>query len=413
MELLLESNKKFLERRENVMKKYVRVTFPFLIVLGIFMGIWSIYAYFEDSVTVTNHIKTGDVNIGISEYEMKNGREVSYKNPKVILPGDVISKIPRITNYAEPCWIRAKVTFENDMLEVEGFSGEHIQGISDKWVLRGNYYYYTDVLNYNESVDLFQAIMVPDTWTEAHNGQKMTVQIHTDAIQAANFTPDFTAMSPWGNEEIEICVHEENGTAACIKEEMELKVEFNGQAHRLLAVPDNFFHNIKRAMPGDVYQDEILLSNTTSAEAELFFKTEVTGQTSEQIDLLEQIELKISMGQKILFEGNLYSKALEKEISLGIYRPEENGKLSFEISVPKELTNEYALRDANVNWIFSVYEEDDDLEEKSNSGNIVQKNSVKTGDSSPIVLFIILAAVACTVVVVIIFWKKKVKKHEK
>lgn len=27
------------------------------------------YAYYQDSVTVTNHIGTGDVNIGIQEYE--------------------------------------------------------------------------------------------------------------------------------------------------------------------------------------------------------------------------------------------------------------------------------------------------------------------------------------------------------
>ena len=27
------------------------------------------YAYYQDSVTVTNHISTGDVNIGIQEYE--------------------------------------------------------------------------------------------------------------------------------------------------------------------------------------------------------------------------------------------------------------------------------------------------------------------------------------------------------
>lgn len=394
------------------MKKYLRSTFPFLIVLGILMGVWNIRAYFEDSVTVTNYIKTGDVNIGISEYEIKNGREVSYENSKIIFPGDIISKIPRITNYAEPCWIRAKVTFENEMMELEGFSKEHILGISDKWVLRGDYYYYTDVLNYNESVDLFQAIMVPTTWTEAHNGQKMKVQVQADAIQAVNFTPDFTAMSPWGNEEIEICIHEENGTAACIKEEMELKVEFNGQAHRLLAVPGNFFHNIKRAMPGDVYQDEILLSNTTDTEAEIFFRTEVAAQTSEQINLLEQIELKISMEQKVLYDGNLYSEKLEKEISLGIYQPGESGKLSFEIYVPKELKNDFALRDANVKWIFSVYEDDKDVEE-SDSDYSVQKKSVKTGDSTPIALLMILAAVACAVAVVVICWKKKVKKHEK
>ena len=33
------------------------------------------YAYYQDSVTVTNHISTGDVNIGIQEYEKDGDTE--------------------------------------------------------------------------------------------------------------------------------------------------------------------------------------------------------------------------------------------------------------------------------------------------------------------------------------------------
>lgn len=395
------------------MKKYVKRTFPFVILLGLLIGGWNIYAYFEDSITVTNYIKTGDVNIGIQEYEIKNGREVLYENSKTIFPGDIISKIPRITNYAEPCWIRAKVSFENDKSEQDGFSSKNLLGISDNWVLKGEYYYYTEILDYNESIDVFKGVMVPTEWTREHDGQNLSIEVLAEAIQAANFTPDFTAMSPWGNEEIEMCVHEENGTAACIKEEMMLKVEFNGQAHKLLAVPDNFFHNIRRAMPGDFYQDEILLSNTTNTEAELFFKTEATDLTAEQVDLLEKINLKILMDQKVLYEGNLYSEKLKDEISLGIYKPEETGILSFEIKIPKELNNDYALRNANINWIFSVYEENADLEENVISESGLPKKSVKTGDSSPITLLVIIAILAGGICGVGVYWKKKVKNHEK
>lgn len=395
------------------MKKYVKRTFPFVILLGLLIGGWNIYAYFEDSITVTNYIKTGDVNIGIQEYEIKNGREVLYENSKTIFPGDIISKIPRITNYAEPCWIRAKVSFENDKSEQDGFSSKNLLGISDNWVLKGEYYYYTEILDYNESIDVFKEVMVPTEWTREHDGQNLSIEVLAEAIQAENFTPDFTAMSPWGNEEIEMCVHEENGTAACIKEEMVLKVEFNGQAHKLLAVPDNFFHNIRRAMPGDFYQDEILLSNTTNTEAEIFLKTEATDLTAEQVDLLEKINLKILMDQKVLYEGNLYSEKLKDEISLGIYKPEETGILSFEIKIPKELNNDYALRNANINWIFSVYEENADLEENVTSESGLPKKSVKTGDSSPITLLVIIAILAGGICGVGVYWKKKVKNHEK
>ena len=34
----------------------------------------------------------GDVNIGLAEYEKKGSTEVAYRNPKVLLPGEVFSK---------------------------------------------------------------------------------------------------------------------------------------------------------------------------------------------------------------------------------------------------------------------------------------------------------------------------------
>ena len=61
------------------------------------------YAYYQDSVTVSNHISTGDVNIGIQEYEKDGDSEKSYQGPAdgIVLPSQTVSKIPRITNYAE------------------------------------------------------------------------------------------------------------------------------------------------------------------------------------------------------------------------------------------------------------------------------------------------------------------------
>ena len=57
---------------------------------------YRVYAAFSDSISVENTIFTGDVQIGIKEYEIRNGKEILYSNPKEILPGDQISKIVRI-----------------------------------------------------------------------------------------------------------------------------------------------------------------------------------------------------------------------------------------------------------------------------------------------------------------------------
>ena len=58
-----------------------------------------------------NNLALGDVNISLKEYRRKNQREYPYQNPQIVLPGDTVSKIPRITNKAEPCWVRVWLGF--------------------------------------------------------------------------------------------------------------------------------------------------------------------------------------------------------------------------------------------------------------------------------------------------------------
>ena len=58
-------------------------------------------------------------------------------------------------------------------------------------------------------------------------------------------------------------------------------VEFNGKAHKLIAVPDDFFTNLESAMPGDILKDAVQIANTTDQEAELFFQTNTDGRSEE------------------------------------------------------------------------------------------------------------------------------------
>ena len=75
---------------------------------SLLMGISGTYAYYRSSVETINKIAVGDVNIGIWEYEEDGDGEKKYEGPEngIVLPSQVISKIPRITNYAEPWYVR-------------------------------------------------------------------------------------------------------------------------------------------------------------------------------------------------------------------------------------------------------------------------------------------------------------------
>lgn len=392
-------------------------------ILSLLAGAAGTYAYFSDVVTVKNRISLGDVNIGLKEYELRDGKEIPYENGKVVLPGDSISKIPRITNYGEPCWIRARLTFGNSGEGLEGLSDELLSGFSPDWVKLGEYYYYTKVVGRLETVTLFRSVKIPAGWTEEHAGQKLTVEVRADAIQSANFSPDFQDMSPWGNQEIQLCVHETNGEEIRREKNVELTVEFQGDAHKLVAVPDDFFANFDVAMPGDVLQDQVEISNTTAKTSEIFFHTGLICQREDRMDLLKKLGLSVRMDGRELYSGNLMALELAEEVSLGLFRSGQKGILDFTVTVPPELDNAYALRDTMVKWYFSVYETDTDpvpapeitdtpqadpeQEETSEVYYRRGEKAVWTGDETSIVKWLlILAASAALSAVIWIYWKR-------
>lgn len=358
----------------------------------------AVFASFQDSVSVKNHIALGDVNISLKEYKRRAQKEYAYQDPETVLPGDLISKVPRITNEASPCWIRVSFQFSGIETDALFLSEKDIRGMTADWVKRGEYFYYTKVLDQNDTVDVFTGIKIPEEWDSSYAQKTADLTVHAQAIQAANFTPDFEAMSPWGNEETEKCVHEKGGARTCKNEPLKLRVEFEKDAHRLLAVPGDFFHNFDTLMPGDTCKDSISLSNTTEHPAVLYFHTEQETLTEDQKELLEKMTLSIRMNGQPLYSGNLAGEALSEPTLLGEFASGEEGSMDFEITVPADLKNTYALRNAQVTWVFSLEEREEVQLQKAaleRKNPAVMPESVKTADESTPVqdLLLLLTAV--------------------
>ena len=243
------------------------------------------YAAFVDSIAIDSSIQMGLVNIDLKEYQedKSSGKLVDYVNgtanePKIVLPSEQISKIPKVTNKGEDCYLRASFTYSGATDELEGLSDDDLTGMTEDWEKIGDYWYYKNVLKKGESTDIFQGISVPADWTEAHASQELKVNVRAEAIQAKNFKPDYSAMSPWGNHTIELALTEDDGEVTEVQKNVKLSVEFNGDAHKLVAAPKNFFQNFGTMMPGDTFSDSVKLSNTTDKEAELFFRTDLKNQ---------------------------------------------------------------------------------------------------------------------------------------
>ena len=303
--------------------------------------------------------------------------------------------------------------FDKKREYIQARRDEELDGISDEWVKQGEYYYYTQPLKNGESADFFQNVTIPAAWTSKAQDRVLGLTVTAEAVQAANFTPDFNSESPWGDTEIEQCVHEtDNSITEVTKQYTAMSITYEGAARNLVAAPEDFFKNLQTAMPGDTISDSFQLSNTTATSAEFFFHTETPGNlTDEELDLLKQFKLTITQNGKTLYNGDLQAASLNQEISLGTLETGKNSRVQFTLQLPAELKNAYAKRESMVNWIFRVQGAEEPGKNEP-SPAISQTTAPKTGLADPYV-FVPLGIAAVTALGTVKLSRKEKKERRK
>lgn len=340
------------KRKKSIKRQVLQLIFCWIVFVG------SAFAAAQSAVTsVVNELDTGVIDISLKEYMLdENGKEVAWKDQTAIMPGDFISKIPKITNKAMDCWVRAKVKLTSKSQYADSLSLDNIEGISDDWVKIGNYFYYKNVLKTKETVTLFQSIQIPAQWQKEHEENEIQIVVQVDAVQAKNFTPDFGKETPWGGLVVEKCTHE-NGydmNAFRVAKESSLRVTYDDTSQKLLANPDDFFSQFGTLMPGDEQTETVTIRNKDKQSVNIYFKTEAL----EEAKILEKIQLKIENRaskeekSRVIYEGNLNAKKIGQYILLGCYEAGYDGQFIFTLKMPKELNNAYSLEKRKVKWYF-------------------------------------------------------------
>ncbi|MCI5648855.1 MAG: hypothetical protein ACI4EG_13480 [Fusicatenibacter sp.] len=296
---------------------------------------------------VQNHLSIGDVNISLEE--LTRAGTTYGESERIVLPSETISKIPRITNLAMPCYVRVKVAL--DQSEITSHSEVECDINTAIWILQGEYYYYRKPLEEGESIDLFREVKIPSDWTETEAEKRFLLNITAEAIQSANFTPDFDSSDPWGSYEPEVCIHKSGESVTINRNYQNLNVELKEDASELVALPEDFFANFGLLMPGDLVSDTVRIQNPSKTETELFFSTKA-GENSG--DLSQKIQLIIELDGKQVYQGSLRSAELQQEISLGVFEPGCDKSMKFILLVPEDMKNEYAMAQTDEKWIFSA-----------------------------------------------------------
>lgn len=366
------------------------------VILSCFLAVFVLKenVYAAGWAEVLNGFETGIVDIEITEYQEIDGNEILWEDDQEIMPGKVISKIPRIRNNGCECYIRAGI----QPSEYDSGLEEYIFGMSSQWIkAEDGYFYYQEPLKKDMEVELFKGVKIPENFSQDYEGAELHLAINVDAIQSKNFVPDFAADSPWGT--VTIVKSKSNGdyTIASYQniERQTLKVEYQGESGSLITNENDFFVNFPVLMPGDEYSDSAVLENDGEKDMDLYFCTEIL----EESPLLDEIMLEITVAVKgesrKVYQGNIRAEELSSGQILCVLPPGSTGNLGFRISVPEEMDNRYADLESCVKWVFTT-------EEKKTVPTITPK----TGDFGNEIVMPAGIMILSGAAIAVILWKK-------
>lgn len=302
----------------------------------------------EYTTEVTNSVTLGDVSISLSEYELdEDGKEVPYQNDKQVLPGQTVDKIVRITNNANASWIRVKAEYTSEE-GLDSLSDEELTLADGDWEKIGDYYYYKKPVAKDESVDFLKRVKIPASWDSTYAEKGFSIILTADAVQEANFTPDWSAGDPWFGTVIETCVHTSYDPK--LAGNQTFSVMFENGADGLVKTEEDFFSNWTSLMPGDTVSGQVALKNNYRRTVTMYFKTETIADDA----LLKALHLEIKNGDTVLYSGAM-DGAITEKVKIAFLAMNEEAVLTYTVSVPKELNNSYALSKTQTKWIFSAY----------------------------------------------------------
>jgi hypothetical protein len=169
----------------------------YILIIVVFC-ISGILASVTDITSVINNLSIDTVDIVLSEGMIKDNKKTKFVNGGVVVPGQNISLIPNISNVGVDCFVRIK-------LETDSLSYSDFEGFNKKWKFNplDNYFYYTEVLNEEKSIEVFQSFTIPSSWNNEMADKKFNVDLIAEAIQSRNFYPNFNSEDPWNGQEAE------------------------------------------------------------------------------------------------------------------------------------------------------------------------------------------------------------------
>ena len=330
------------------MKKRLFVIQLILIIIMAFSGIYALA-----NQSVINSAGTGIVDIKLQTYKLNDiNEETLYGNEKTeVMPGQIISLIPKVTNLAEDCYIRFKAFYIKDSVDFSTY----VTNLSTDFEKHGDYYYYKNIFEKDNKINLFSTIKIPDNVDELILSNEFVLTITVEAVQAKNFEPDYSLTDPWNGVLPSECVNESYNIDS--EDLSKIILEFDNDTQKDFDVPSDFLKSLHFMMPGDTLRETIDFKDNDKKNAKYYLQINIDEQLNMEKDLLSKIDLTIrNKSGEIIYDGNANPQG---KILLGNYQIGDSDEFTVELHVPTDLGNEYTMLNPEITFVFTAdYEKD-------------------------------------------------------
>lgn len=308
-----------------------------IISICLFLGLNNITSFAANSykTETNNSFSIGNVDISLDEYIInENGERVDNISNVSVVPGEKVKKVLEIKNNANKAYVRGKI-------EISSILSEDNIAINNAFVKCGDYYYLKDALDNGESVAFINEYTMPADIT----ANTFNVDVTVDAIQEANFTPDYNADDPWFGVKIEKSINA--GISDTTTGNKQFELIFKNDSKDVVNIDENLFGNLAYLMPGDSISDGFTLTNGTNKQMEITLDSSITGAS----ELIKKLSIIIKDEENTLYDDLLSNLT---SINFGKLAKNDSKKVTFTVNIPTELTNDYSLMNVNLKWVFDT-----------------------------------------------------------
>lgn len=171
----------------------------------------------------------------------------------------------------------------------------------------------------------------------------------------------------------------------------------------------NWFMSFTNMVPGESYQDRLLIENGSKKTYDLYFQVVPLGQSKLKDELLEKIAMSITQDGKQIYKGNATGESgtidLQNFIFLGKYTASNESEIVVNLTLDGSIGLEYQELLTEIDWRFVVKEELDSNKDTP----VIEIKPPKTGDNSNIFLWILMMISSLTALgaVNVFCYKKK------